>query len=232
MLGARFRKSFSGPGLRGTQQSITLLGPVPGRRVLGAWRRFPDARFPRLEASLCDRRGSAHLFGRGEAACPALGDEARDAARKPARCATSSLWLRSVAGWRLSPWRFPPSIARLATCAMPTRSRGICREVTLLTSSAVAPVHDAGSPAANRMGEICTLWAKIPSHACRGASRRSLPTVPFPDQRTRHAYAFCSLLSSLTCGAGLLRLRLAMTTACRRHAEHVSASTYHPPPRL
>jgi len=40
----------------------------------------------------------------------------------------------------------------------------------------IAPLHDVGITVEPKLhAEIFTLWAKIHSHACRGASRRSCP---------------------------------------------------------
>jgi len=57
----------------------------------------------------------------------------------------------------------------------PTGSCGIGRGLPLNVVR-VAPLHDAGITAQPKPhAEICTLWAKLHSHACRGASRRSCP---------------------------------------------------------
>ena len=44
----------------------------------------------------------------------------------------------------------------------------------------IAPLHDAGITVSRSCTlRSFTLWAKLHSHACRGASRRSLPAHPF-----------------------------------------------------
>jgi len=83
---------------------------------------------------------------------------------------------------------------------MPTRSRGLGRRLPPGAQHPhvvrIAPVHDVGHHHVPKThAEIFTLWAKVHSHACRGASRRSLP--PDQSQRTRDAYTVCSGLSSL-----------------------------------
>jgi len=59
---------------------------------------------------------------------------------------------------------------------MPARSGGIGRGLPPQNVVRIAPLHDVGITVEPKLhAEIFTLWAKIHSHACRGASRRSCP---------------------------------------------------------
>ena len=124
----------------------------------------------------CDRRGSASSSAAGRD-CVLAG--ALSPRRRPQPCQWCDVQ-RGVAAVFVSGGSKEPLEVSLQhrpgpPHTMPTRSRGICRGLPLNVVR-IAPVHDAGITARPKpRAEICTLWAKLRSHACRGASRRSCP---------------------------------------------------------
>ena len=134
--------------------------------------------FPMPGAGRCDRRGSAPLSpGSGDVAYRPWSLWLRDACLQPSYAQASSRRLRLWAGNLKAPGVSSSHRPHSHGTRRPPGSGGIGRGLPLNVVR-IAPLHDAGITM--RHGEICTLWAKLPSHACRGASRRSCPLPRFP----------------------------------------------------
>ena len=131
-----------------------------------------------FDRSKCDRRGSATSSAAGTLHVDRGVSSGMPACNHPMRRHPVKGWPRNfyrVAVFRKPLESFPSSIAR----GHPTRCRP---EAAVLAGGCpsnvvrIAPLHDAGiTMRLKPHAEICTLWAKVPSHACRGASRRSCP---------------------------------------------------------
>ncbi len=150
----------------------------------GDWRRIPGARFPCL-GNRGIETGAVPPPSRLRGRC--MGDlgpgkPGMPACNRPMRRHPVEGWPRNLD--RVAcycPWRFDPPASPGATPHDAVRKLRSWPGVTpkdWKTSPhvvRVAPLHDVGIAMAETMPRSFTLWAKIHSHACRGASRRSCP---------------------------------------------------------
>jgi len=153
--------------------------------------------FPVAWGKRCvDRRGSAPLSpGSGDVACRPWSVGLRNACLQPSYAqasgqAAAALGRVTFRPLEVSPSRRPHSHGT----RQPPGSGGLWPEVTLFKGSRPkrrphsSPTRRRHHRAAVKPhAEICTLWAKLPSHACRGASRRSCPLTQVSERimRTR-----------------------------------------------